>query len=950
MPTKPDVPQIIAQREKRRRRQVRKPGTRLGRFATGFLAVFVFILGIGVIIGSYLYSTVVTDLPSIEILPLLLGPDGNLRHPTRIYDRSGEHLLVSFENANATQGEYVFLELIPQDVIDATLSTSDPDFWEHPGYDSQGETRTLAVRLVSELLLWEEEEGWRRTWRENLLAAQITDLYGRETILEWYLNHADYGYLAYGVDEAAWVYFGKPVEEVSLSEAAMLAAVSEAPMLNPIDTPLFAIERQRHVLLTMMVQGFLSGADAASANLAPIEIQPAPPSPVTLAPDFVDLVLTQLDTQIGESRVLRGGLEIISTLDLDLQNQVTCTAEIQTARLTGALSLDTLGGAECQGATLLPRLKSGDVSQQADIDAAVVVIDSSTGQILALSGEPTAPQQPGTILSPFIYLTAFTRGLSPASLVWDIPANLPPSLQGYGNLDGEFHGPMRIRTALANDYIVPALATLTQVGPNNVWRTAIQSGLHSLEIPSDEDTYRMILDRGASNLMEITHAYSMFSNQGILAGQIFAGEETVHATTLLTVRDQDGRTWLDWNEPSEQTIASAQLAYLITDILGDEFARRETLGHPNPLELGRPSASKIGQSFSGESVWTIGYSPQRVVGAWLGFPETDDGSSGETRQVSPLAAAGLWHAVMKTATTNLGTQSWQEPIGINRITVCDPSGLLPTEDCPTTVVEIFLPGSEPIQTDNLYRTYLINSQTGRLATVYTPPEFVEERVYMVVPPEASDWADEAGLDIPPSTYDVIFNPSTTDEFVSILSPEAFSYVSGEVAIGGRARGDDFAYYRLQIGEGLNPRQWLQIGEDITEPVDEGYLATWDTTGLNGLYAIQLLVVGQDQTVSSATIQVTVDNQPPSIQVTHPNEEQVFKYPQERTVTFQAQVADNLGIAWVEFLVNGDPISSLAEPPYAAPWTGSVGEHSLKVIATDLAGNQDEVVVNFSIER
>jgi membrane carboxypeptidase/penicillin-binding protein len=477
MPTKPDIPQIIAQREKRRRRQARRPGTRLERFLIGFLAFFVTLVGIGAIIGAYVYSTVVTDLPSIEILPLLLGSDGNLRHPTRITDRSGEHLLVSFENPNAAQGEYIFLELIPQHVIDATLSTSDPNFWEHAGFDNQDETRTLAVRLVSELLLWEEDEGLRRTWRENLLAAQATESYGREAILEWYLNHADYGHLAYGVDEAAWVYFGKPVSEISLAEAAMLAAVSEAPMLNPIDTPLFAIERQRHVLLTMMVEGFLTGEDAMNANLAPIEIQPAAAPPGTLAPDFIEVILAQLDAQIGESRVLRGGLEITSTMDMDLQKQVTCTTEIQAARLTGALSLDTLGGADCQGATLLPRLKSGDVTQQADIDAAVVVIDSSSGQILALAGDPTAPQQPGTILSPFIYLTAFTRGLSPASLVWDIPANLPPSLEGYGNRDGEFHGPMRIRTALANDYVVPALATLTQVGPTNAWRTAKQSGL-----------------------------------------------------------------------------------------------------------------------------------------------------------------------------------------------------------------------------------------------------------------------------------------------------------------------------------------------------------------------------------------------------------------------------------------------------------------------------------------
>jgi membrane peptidoglycan carboxypeptidase len=902
------------------------------------------------IAAAYVYSTLVVDLPSIESLPLLLDPHGTLRLPTRIYDRSGEHLLISFENPAAAQGEYIFYELIPQEIIDATLSTSDPNFWTHPGFDTHSGKDSLAVRLVSELLLWGEPEGWRRTWRENLLAAQVTKTYGREKVLEWYLNNADYGYLAYGVDEAAWVYFNKSAREVSLAEAAMLAAISEAPTLNPIDTPQFAIERQREVLITMMVQGFLTTEDAMNANLAPIQVQGAASSPANLAPDFIDLVMAQLDAQIGEERILRGGLEIVTTLDFDLQKQVECTARVQTDRLTGALPIGTLGGVDCPPAALLPRLKESDVTAGAGIDGSVVVMDSSTSQILALVGDPLISHPPGTILSPFIYLTAFTRGINPASLVWDISASVPLALEGYGNRDGEFHGPMRIRTALANDYVVPTLATLTQVGPTNVWRTAQQSGLYSLEIPNDEDAYRLILDRGEVNLVEATHAYSMFSNQGFLAGQYFTGDENLQPATLLSIRDQDGRTWLDWTEPEEKSVASAQLAYLVTDILADEHARRDTLGHPNPLEIARPAAAKIGQTVSGDNAWTIGYTPQRVVGVWLGFPESGNGSLGESRQVSALAAAGLWHAVMKSAHEGLDVASLQEPIGIGHIVVCDPSGLLPTADCPATVTEVFLPGNEPLQSDNLYRTYQINSQTGRLATVYTPPEFVEDRVYMVVPPEASDWAVDAGVEIPPTTYDVIFNPSTADEFVSILAPEVFGYVSGEVVIGGRAWGEDFSYYRVQVGEGLNPRQWLQIGGDVAEPVEGGTLVVWDTSELNGLYAIQLLVVKQDQSVSVATIQVTVDNTAPTVQMTHPAQGQSFSFPLERTITFQAKAEDNLGIATVEFIVDGEPLSSLMESPYAATWQGLVGEHTVEVVATDLAGNQSEASIDFSIER
>jgi hypothetical protein len=216
---------------------------------------------------------------------------------------------------------------------------------------------------------------------------------------------------------------------------------------------------------------------------------------------------------------------------------------------------------------------------------------------------------------------------------------------------------------------------------------------------------------------------------------------------------------------------------------------------------------------------------------------------------------------------------------------------------------------------------------------------------MVVPPEAVEWAREAGLEIPPVTYDVIFNPPSDDEFVAILSPEIFSYVSGEVTLYGRASGENFSFYRIQIGEGLNPRMWLQIGEDIYAPVTEGVLMVWDTTGLDGLQAIQLLVVNTDSSVTSYTIQVTVDNTLPFVQITHPAEGQSFT---GRAVTFQAQASDNLGIAKVEFFVDGVSISSLAEPPYAAPWTGTSGTHTLVVIVTDLAGNVSEDSVVFSL--
>jgi hypothetical protein len=183
--------------------------------------------------------------------------------------------------------------------------------------------------------------------------------------------------------------------------------------------------------------------------------------------------------------------------------------------------------------------------------------------------------------------------------------------------------------------------------------------------------------------------------------------------------------------------------------------------------------------------------------------------------------------------------------------------MLPTTDCPNLVSEVFLNGNEPIQADTMYRRYAVNRETGLLATVFTLPQLVEDRVYFVVPPEARSWAEAAGLEIPPGTYDVI-QPPQIDPDVAITSPQLFSEVDGEVRIRGTAAGDNFVSYRVLVGQGLNPREWIQVAEGV-EPVEGGLLAEWQTGGLSGLYAIQLQVVRTDQRIDTAIIQVTVQS-------------------------------------------------------------------------------------------
>jgi hypothetical protein len=237
-----------------------------------------------------------------------------------------------------------------------------------------------------------------------------------------------------------------------------------------------------------------------------------------------------------------------------------------------------------------------------------------------------------------------------------------------------------------------------------------------------------------------------------------------------------------------------------------------------------------------------------------------------------------------------------------------------------------------------------------LATVNTPPELVEEQVYLIVPPEAQEWAQQAGLPTPPEDYDVLLQPVQASTSLALTSPAPFAYVSGVVDILGTASGSGFQYYRLQAGPGLNPQTWLQIGEDQSRPVKERVLGEWDTQGLNGLYVIQLLRVGQDQRVDSATLQVTVDNEAPQGSLTSPEVGQVFAYPQVKPILFQVEANDNLGIDHVEFSLNGISLGSSSQPPYSFSWEPRLGTFNLTAQIYDLAGNHTELQTEFRVER
>jgi membrane carboxypeptidase/penicillin-binding protein len=957
------APRITAMRQRSRQRERRRVGARLA-----LLFALVFSLGTalaGVVLGL-VYTDLSRDLPSLEALPVLLDPaNGELLQPTRLYDRTGEHVLLTLENPAVEGREFPGLDAnqsnyLPPALISATLASADPAFWQHSGFTliglRQGLHPTLAQQLVSDLLLWDEPPGLRRSLRERLLASQVTARYGREKVIEWYLNSTYYGRLAYGAEAASRVYFGKPAAELSLGEAALLAATARSPALNPIDAPQAAAENQSKLLNQMLAQGMISAPQYEQAAQEQVAFSQPISSKEELAPAFARLVLEQLEKRVNLDRLKRGGLRVITSLDYDLQLQADCAARAQLARLAGKSGeILTADGQECITARLLPTLPIREGAQGIGLAANVVVLDPSNGEVLAMVGQP-APgldpaQQPGhpagTLISPFIALTAFTRGLSPATLLWDIPEG------DESETAGSYHGPVRLRVALVNDYLEAIEQLLARVGAQNILETARQFGLDMQS--STQNGASSLLEDGEIDLLSVSRAYGVLANQGILAGVEMPaspeGDEpsASEAATILGLEDNQGRQWptpgIEFRQGgiSHRPLINSDLAYLATNVLSDEPARWASLGHPNPLEIGRPAAAKIGSTPDERHAWTVGYTPQILTGVWIGDPAADPQGS-----VSAEQAAALWHAIMQHASRDLPAEGWSVPPGISQMQVCNPSGLLPTRDCPDVVNEVFLFGTEPTQADSLYRSLQINRETGRLATVFTPPQLIDEQTYMMLPPEAEHWASLAGLPVPPEDYDVILATTPDSTQTAISEPGMLAFVKGKIVVRGSAAGDNFVSYRLQVGKGLNPQEWLLLGEDSTESVENGELGEWDTSSLDGLYSLQLLVVRQDQRVDSDLVQVTVDNTAPNIAILSPTDGEEAA-PRGEQMILLAEASDNLGIQSVDFYIDDKLIDQRSLPPFASPWKIEPGEHTLRVVASDQAGNTAEAQVVFRVK-
>ena len=812
------------------------------RFAIGAMAVllltFVGMVAVGAagLFGVYAYYT--QSLPTAEEIS---QASVDTFETTRIYDRTGQVLLYEIIPPNGGRRTWITLDRVPTYLRDATIAMEDKTFYTNPGGinvegvaravwgeisgDNQGGGSSIPQQLVRNVIMDPAERmdrSYERKLKEMILSMELTRRYpgveGRDQILEWYLNNIFYGHFAYGIEAAAQTYFGKSVTDLSLAEAAMLVPLGQAPALNPIDYPEEAKSRQETVLDQMYIQGYITAEEAYAAKQEPITI--APPSFDIKAPHFVLYVRDELEQRFGSEMVYGGGLQVITSIDLDLQDKVQQYAQEH-----------------------VETLKNNNVH-----NAAVVVLDNQNAEILSMMGSldyfddsidgqvnmAVSPRQPGSTFKPFTYATAFAQGYTPATMVMDVHTSFSdyPNPTAYvpENYDRTYHGPLLLRRALACSYNIPAVIMASRVGVMNVAATATSMGITTLTQPS----YGLALALGGTEvpLIDMAYAFSVFADNGNMVGQASLpgthsdGQRSLDPVSILSVTNSRGQILYEYTQPQRQEVINPDVAFLVSDILSDNNARTPAFGSSSALVLpDRPAAAKTGTTNDYRDAWTVGYTPQYTVGVWVG--NTD--SQQMEKDPGSRAAAPIWNAVMQTLHEGLPVENFQRPADIVTEVVDSTSGKLPTDYSPQRMQEVFIKGTEPTEYDDVHQVFQICRASGKLATPYCPADEIEEQVFEIYPDEANDWVREQGIAQPPTDYCDVHGPNLANMEVAIVSPRNRASVAGVLSITGNARPGGMERFWLEYGEGAEPENWIRLSGDRGDRVDNGELTQWDTT-------------------------------------------------------------------------------------------------------------------------
>lgn len=664
-----------------------------------WLPAFCFFIG-----GSILFWIASFKMPSFETLS-----ERQISQSTKIYDRTGEVLL--YDIHNEIQRTVVPMEDIGRHIKNATVAIEDAQFYEHNGIRPLATFRavfiqplrgkgiqggsTITQQVVKNSLLTNERKISRKL-KEWVLALKLDREFTKEKILGLYLNESPYGGNFYGVEEASNAFFGISASEVTLAEAAYLAALPKAPTYySPYGNHRDELEERKNLVLTRMKElSFITDEEFEQAKNEDVVFENQREQGI-LAPHFVIYVRSYLEEKYGRDVVENGGLRVITTLDYELQRK----AEEIVKKF--ALENEEKFNAE---------------------NAGLVAIDPKTGNILTMVGSrdyfdenidgnfniALAKRQPGSAFKPFVYATAFKKGYTPDTVVFDLETQFETGCTPEGepisptddldicytpvNYDNIYRGPVTLRNALAQSINIPAIKTLYLSGLKDSLRTAENLGITTL---TNINRYglTLVLGGGEVTLLDITSAYGVFANDGIRN----------NPSAILRVETAQGGV-LETFSQSPERVLETNVARQISDVLSDNKARTPAFGAFSPLYFpSRDVAAKTGTTNDYRDAWTVGYTPNIAVGAWAG---NNDNSSME-KKVAGFIITPLWNAFMQEILSKQPNESFQKPVYDYK----NKSDIKP-------ILRGIWQGGQ---------TYKVDTVSGKLATEYTPEEVIEER-------------------------------------------------------------------------------------------------------------------------------------------------------------------------------------------------------------------------------
>ena len=682
------------------------------------------------IIGGTLLVVVILAAFSVDLPNPNRLLERNTELSTRIFDRNKTPIYEVFGEKNRS---VVQLSDVSPALVHATLSAEDSDFYQHKGYSLKGMMRaalntftgsglqggsTITQQVVKNALLSQERTLTRKI-KEAILSLQLENRYAKDEILQMYLNETPYGGQNYGVLTAAKAYFGKNPSELTTAEAAYLAGLPQRPSeYSPFSAdPAKGLERKDYVLHLMNSYGWL-GKDGARYFLSDEDYKKAKEEKLVFksaassfeAPHFVFYVKDLLAKQFGEDLVEQGGLQVVTSLNLDLQKKAE---EIVKEELENSKGLNVGNGSlvtlDPKTGQILAMVGSKDYFAQAQ---PVGCVSGTTGKDSCLLDPKVnvtlRPRQPGSSIKPITYAALLSQGYTASTPLLDVPTRFvgegveANKVYAPENYDGNFRGPMSLRKALGNSINLTAVKALKLVGINNMILLARKMGITTF---TDFSRYglSLTLGGGETKLLEMTGAFAMFAAKGVHREPV----------AILEVRDAQGTVLYKWRDNGGDKVLGEDVAFLISDILSDDGARSDVFGRDSLLNIsGHQVAVKTGTTDDKRDNYFMAYTPSLTLGVWVG--------NSNNEPMNPLIASGITGATpignqfMKEALKDQKPERFEPPKNVKKIEVDELTGMLPHGDDGKRP-EWFVEGSEPTSVSDWYRELEVCEIDGLIA-------------------------------------------------------------------------------------------------------------------------------------------------------------------------------------------------------------------------------------------